>query len=228
MEVSLRIISGDEPKEACFNTGVYKTDYFEILFFKSAGGYLLLNQQKVTIANSTFVFISPFPKRQWKLDPPQLDFTFLIFQEDFLNDFFSDQLFTYCLLFFYQLNYPMNRVVTKEEMQKACGTLTEINGEQQQNTLCIIVRLSFVWPLHCTPPFVCIGGDEHLYTQGHILLVTITQQKRNLLVKQDAQIAGVIQINTSHPDPYFHRDPFYIPMVSYRAQPACCRMVTVN
>ena len=135
VEVLLRVGSGDELKEAFVDTDVYKTDYFEILFFKKANGYLILNEKKITITNNTIVFISPFQKRQWKLDPDQLDFTFLIFQEDFLNDFFSDKLFTYRLLFFYQLDYPLTIGVTNEEMQKACGILTEINQELKQTKL---------------------------------------------------------------------------------------------
>jgi len=135
VEVLLRVGSGDELREAYVDTDVYKTDYFEILFFKNASGYLLLNQQKIVITNYTIVFISPFQKRQWKLDPQHLDFTFLIFQEDFLNDFFSDKLFTYRLLFFYQLDYPLNMAVTDEDMQKACSILTEIKSELKQTKL---------------------------------------------------------------------------------------------
>jgi AraC family transcriptional activator of pobA len=135
VEVLLRVGSGDELREAYIDTGVYKTDYFEILFFKKAKGYLLLNQEKIKITNNTIVFISPFQKRQWKLDPDKLDFTFLIFQEDFLNDFFSDKLFTYRLLFFYQFDYPLSIAVQDEEMQKACSILTEINGELKQTKL---------------------------------------------------------------------------------------------
>ena len=135
VEVLLRVGSGDELKGTYVDTDVYKTDYFEILFFKKVSGYLLLNQQKIMIANNTIVFVSPFQKRQWKLDPKHLDFTFLIFQEAFLNDFFSDKLFTYRLLFFYQLDYPLHMAVTVEEMQKACSILTEINGELKQTKL---------------------------------------------------------------------------------------------
>jgi AraC family transcriptional activator of pobA len=135
VEVLLRVGSGDELKEAFIDTNVYKTDYFEILFFRKAKGYLLLNEKKIAITGNTIVFISPYQKRQWKLDPDQLDFTFLIFQEDFLNDFFSDKLFTYRFLFFYQLDYPLSMGITNEEMKKACGILTEINQELKQTKL---------------------------------------------------------------------------------------------
>jgi AraC family transcriptional regulator, transcriptional activator of pobA len=135
VEVLLRVGSGEELKEAFVDTDIYKTDYFEILFFKKANGYLILNEKKIAITTNTIIFISPYQKRQWKLDPDQLDFTFLIFQEDFLNDFFSDKLFTYRLLFFYQLDSPLKMGVTSEEMKKACSILTEINQELKQTKL---------------------------------------------------------------------------------------------
>ena len=124
-------------------------DCFEILFFKNASGYLLLNQQNITISNHTIVFISPFQKRHWHLDPQDLDFTFLIFQEDFLNDFFSDKLFTYRLIFFYQLDYPLNMAVTEEDMQKACSILTEINTELKQTNWTVSILSVHYFTICC-------------------------------------------------------------------------------
>jgi AraC family transcriptional activator of pobA len=131
----LRAGLGNELKEAYTDTSVYTTDYFEVLFFKQAKGYVVLNGQKITITDNSIVFISPFQKRQLKLHPQALDFTFLIFQEDFLNDFFSDKLFTYRLLYFYQLDHPLNMVVPREEIQKACQLLSEINTELKKTQL---------------------------------------------------------------------------------------------
>ncbi|WP_223808998.1 helix-turn-helix domain-containing protein [Rufibacter hautae] len=125
----LNVRSGDELLEEYTHTDVYNTDFFEILFFKEAKGQLILNQRTIDIADNTIVFISPYQKRQWRMDPHHLDFTLLVFQEDFLNDFFADKLFTYRLLYFYQLDYPLSMTVDSDAMQKACGILTEIKSE---------------------------------------------------------------------------------------------------
>lgn len=132
VEVLLRVGSGEEIKHAYTDTEAYNTDYFEILIFRKAKGHLVLNQQNINLSNNSIVFISPFQKRQWKLDPDHLDFTFLIFQEDFLNDFFADKLFTYRLLYFYQLDYPLSMNVSAEYIHKACSTLTEIHTELKE------------------------------------------------------------------------------------------------
>nr|WP_240336944.1 AraC family transcriptional regulator [Rufibacter sp. SYSU D00308] len=107
----------------------FTTDVFEVIFFKQAKGYLVLNERTISITNNTVVFISPFQKRQWKLEADGLDFTVLIFQEDFLNDFFADKLFTYRLLYFYQLDHPLYISQTSAGLQKACDTLQEIKAE---------------------------------------------------------------------------------------------------
>jgi AraC family transcriptional regulator, transcriptional activator of pobA len=132
VEVLLRVGSGNEIIEAYTDTDVYNTDYFEILIFRRAKGHVVLNQRKIDLADNTIVFISPFQKRQWKLDPNHLDFTFLIFQEDFLNAFFADKLFTYRLLYFYQLDNPLSMNISAQYIQKACSTLTEIHTELRE------------------------------------------------------------------------------------------------
>ena len=132
VEVLLQVGLGHLLPEAYLNPAVYNTDYFEILLFKKGRGHVVLNQQHVPVADNTVVFISPFQKRQWQLDPDHLEFTYLLFQEDFLNDFFADKLFAYRLLFFYQLDYPLGLAVPAAQILKYCGLLTEINAELRQ------------------------------------------------------------------------------------------------
>ncbi|MFH6950031.1 AraC family transcriptional regulator [Flavobacterium sp. FlaQc-51] len=129
VEVLLNLLHGDILIERYLERDTYNTDFFEILLFKTAKGTLILNQQKINITDNTIVFISPFQKRQWTLEKEGLDFTVLVFQENFLNDFFSDKFFTYRLLYFYQLNYPLNVNIEKEELQKAFDQLMEIKYE---------------------------------------------------------------------------------------------------
>lgn len=129
VEMLLNVLHRDALSETYLERDSYNTDFFEILLFKKAKGSLILNQQKITISDNTIVFISPFQKRKWKLDKEGLDFTVLVFQENFLNDFFSDKFFTYRLLYFYQLNYPLNIIIEKEELQKAFDQLMEIKSE---------------------------------------------------------------------------------------------------
>lgn len=129
VEVLLNVLHGDMLSDRYLERDTYNTDFFEILLFKTAKGSLVLNQQMIDITDNTVVFISPFQKRKWTLEKEGLDYTVLVFQENFLNDFFSDKFFTYRLLYFYQLNYPLKISIEKEELQKALGQLMEIKYE---------------------------------------------------------------------------------------------------
>lgn len=111
------------------DTGTFDTDYFEILFFKEAKGTVILNQQEIELKAGSIIFISPFQKRNWQLDPDKIQVTTLIFQEAFLNDFFADKLFTYRLLYFYQLAHPLKMNIEQDELLKYCNLLTEIKVE---------------------------------------------------------------------------------------------------
>ena len=125
----LNVLIADEIRSNYFDTTIYNTDFFEILFFKKAKGHLILNHEKIALTDNSIFFISPFQKRKWQVDIDTLDFTLLVFQEDFLNDFFSDKLFTYRLLYFYQLEHTLKINVTHKEIEKACEMLKEIKTE---------------------------------------------------------------------------------------------------
>ena len=125
----LNVLTTGEVRHNYLSNETFNADFFEIIFFKQANGHLILNHQKIEIKDNSIVFISPFQKRQLFLNPNNLDFTVLAFQEEFLNDFFSDKLFTYRLLYFYQLEFPLIMSVGKESLDRYCVLLTEIKTE---------------------------------------------------------------------------------------------------
>lgn len=125
----LNVLPSEEIKENYLTEETFNTDFFEIAFFKSANGSVIINQQKIPIKDNSIVFISPFQKRKWNLDEKGLDFKILAFQEDFLNDFFADKLFTFRLLYFYQLDYSLVLEVNNKSFEKYCEQLTEIKTE---------------------------------------------------------------------------------------------------
>jgi len=125
----LNVLPSEEIKENYLTEETFNTDFFEIAFFKSASGSVIINQQKIDIKNNSIVFISPFQKRKWNLVEEGLEFKILAFQEDFLNDFFADKLFTFRLLYFYQLDYPLIMEIDENYFGKYSDQLTEIKTE---------------------------------------------------------------------------------------------------
>lgn len=127
----LNVLHSREVGENYLSKEIFNTDYFEIVFFKKGSGFVLLNHQQIVVEDNTVIFISPFQKRQWGLNEDKLEFTSLVFQEDFLNDFFADKLFIYRLLFSYQLEFPLNMQMEREAIDRYCVLLSEIKAELQ-------------------------------------------------------------------------------------------------
>ncbi|MGL4908387.1 MAG: helix-turn-helix domain-containing protein [Bacteroidales bacterium] len=107
----------------------FKTDYFEFLFFRKASGYLLLGHERIELFDNMLLFISPYQQQEWHVDEKELDYTFLIFQEEFLYIFLSDKFFTYRLLYCYQSEYPTFFGVSPESFAHYCELLDNIKKE---------------------------------------------------------------------------------------------------
>lgn len=125
----LNVLPYKEIGENYFTDETFNTDFFEIIFFKSGSGSIELNHQSIQVKKNSVIFISPFQKRKWNLVKKNLDCTMLAFQEDFLNDFFADKLFTFKLLYFYQLELPLVLEIEEISFKTYCEQLTEIKTE---------------------------------------------------------------------------------------------------
>ncbi|UAB82941.1 helix-turn-helix transcriptional regulator [Zunongwangia sp. SCSIO 43204] len=125
----LNVLPSEEIKENYLTEETFNTDFFEIAFFESGTGSVIINQRKVPVKDNSIIFISPFQKRKWELVDHGLKFKILAFQEDFLNDFFADKLFTYRLLYFYQLDYSLLMQIDNDLFDKYNEQLSEIKTE---------------------------------------------------------------------------------------------------
>ena len=107
----------------------YKTDFFEFYFFRKAEGYMLLAGRKIILHPNMVLVISPFQLQEWHVDLDKLDYTFLIFQEEFINNFLSDNYFMYRLLYCYQHDYPTFFDMSTEEMAPFLSQLLQMKKE---------------------------------------------------------------------------------------------------
>lgn len=107
----------------------YKTDFFEFYFFQKAEGYMLLAGRRIILHPNMVLVISPFQLQEWHVDLDKLDYTFLIFQEEFINNFLSDKYFMYRLLYCYQHDYPTFFDMSTEEMTPLLSQLLQMKKE---------------------------------------------------------------------------------------------------
>lgn len=86
-----------------FYPEVHYTDFFEIAIFTEGNGHVCIDTEKIDLVDGTFLFITPFQKRRWFVDRNQLKGYYIIFEKNFLAEFFTDPLFVFRLQYFYNI-----------------------------------------------------------------------------------------------------------------------------
>lgn len=107
----------------------YKTDFFEFIFFRKAQGHIFIADQRIDLHDNMLIIISPYSQQEWHINPATTDYVFLIFQEEFINNFLSDKYFMYRLLYCYQNDKPFYFDMTPSEQLPFLHLLSNIRQE---------------------------------------------------------------------------------------------------
>lgn len=99
-----------------FEAEEHATDFYELIFWESGTGCLMLDNRKINLAAGMMIFIAPFRKRRWFIDrkPPQCHC--LLFREEFVSGYLKNPLFLYDLPFFYH-QFPQDHFPAAQEWQ---------------------------------------------------------------------------------------------------------------
>lgn len=125
-------INTGESKDICgvlTEHRTFKTDFFSFYFFSRANGYVLLNFRKIELRDDMVLLLSPHQQQEWHVDEAELDYTFLIFREDFMHTFIADKFFVYRLLYYYQTDTPPYLFAAPEELAEYMRLLGKIKQE---------------------------------------------------------------------------------------------------
>lgn len=107
----------------------FRTDFFCFFFFRKANGFLLLNFRRIDLRDDMILLLSPHQKQEWHVDEATLDYTFLIFREDFMRTFIADKFFVYRLLYCYQTDTPPYLYCSPGEQAEYIRLLGKIKQE---------------------------------------------------------------------------------------------------
>jgi AraC-like DNA-binding protein len=106
----------------------HQLSFYEILFLEKGAGYLMLDEHKVSLVPGTIVFTSPGQLRCWYMERPVKGYT-LFFDRDFLNLFFTDELFLFRFQYFHQYANPVSMRVPAPAFRQAEGLVRAIEQE---------------------------------------------------------------------------------------------------
>ena len=112
----------------------FKTDFFEFFFLRRANGFLLLNCKRIELHDDMVLLLSPHQQQEWHVDEQALEYTFLIFREDFMRTFIADKFFAYRLLYCYQTDTPPHLSVSRENLAEYMRLLGKIKQELLHTT----------------------------------------------------------------------------------------------
>ena len=139
----------EENPNVYFDPEPHITDFFEILAFEKASGMIELNGHTLEVAENSLFFICPFQKKSCEIRIQGIKGFHLVFQNDFLSDFFDDKLFAYRLQYFYNYQYPQYLRLDRENYDTIRFALNEIISEinNYQNDSPHILRSLFYFSL---------------------------------------------------------------------------------
>lgn len=126
--------SGKEISGVLTENTTFKTDFFEFFFFRRTNGFLLLNCKQIDLHDNMVLLLSPYQQQEWHVDEQELDYTFLIFREDFMRTFLADKFFAYRLLYCYQTDTPPHLSVSQDTFAEYMRLLGKIKQELQHPT----------------------------------------------------------------------------------------------
>ncbi|HKK77753.1 MAG TPA: AraC family transcriptional regulator [Saprospiraceae bacterium] len=109
-----------------FDSAPHTTDFFEMMTFEKASGIIELNGRTFEVVPHSFFFICPFQKKSCRVRTDGVKGFHLVFQNDFLADFFDDKLFAYRLQYFYNYQHPQYLALKKEDYDSVGFALNEI------------------------------------------------------------------------------------------------------
>lgn len=98
----------EESKAFFFEDTPHTVDFYELLFFQEASGTLQLDDQVIQLSNRQIVFASPYQRRIWKVDRSNIKGYYLIFENQFLEQFFADPYFVFRIQYFYNQHTPLH------------------------------------------------------------------------------------------------------------------------
>lgn len=110
--------------------------FYEIYFIIKGNGTFLIDDVTIPYQEGTIIFIPPNKRREWNSER-ETDAYCILFEEEFVGQFFNDSLFVYRFQYFYSNNTPFYLTTTRDEfksyIKKVIEIKTEINGLQHDS-----------------------------------------------------------------------------------------------
>ena len=119
----------------------HQISFYEILLIEKGKGTFSLDENRMPIEPGTIIFTSPGQVRRWNIKQAVSGYT-VFFEKDFLNLFFTDDLFLFRFQYFHQYSTPTNIKMPAKPFQQTLKLVSSIEKEfcQLQNDSIHLLR----------------------------------------------------------------------------------------
>lgn len=183
------------------DTTPFRSDLFEVFFFKKGNGSIVIKDKEIELRDNMILVVSPFMRRQWKVAPDTLDYRFVFFQEDFINELISDKYFVYRLLYSYPTSNPPVLEDSAGEMERYFSYIDDMIEEQTHpvadsyhmllsSLYSLLLKINRRYAREYNLPFN-VPKNNYAYKFKQLLELHVA---KNLTVNEYAELVGVSRI----------------------------------
>lgn len=127
-ELLIDCIKISETKEYVINRKPFILDFYEIIFITQGNGVFRIDDIEIEYKVGSILFIPPFRRREW-IAKTNTDAYVILFEGEFIERFFNDNLFVYRFHYFHNYNSPFHLNISDNNFNSYIEKLEEIRSE---------------------------------------------------------------------------------------------------
>lgn len=128
-ELLMDLYQFEKNAELFFIEDYHTTNFYEIMFFEKGIGKIEIHDTIVDIKDNSAFFFFPGQQKRCFIQKETVKGFHLVFQNEFLGNFFSDKLFTYRLQYFHTILRPFHTFLSNDVFAFLSNLLSEILTE---------------------------------------------------------------------------------------------------
>lgn len=127
-ELLIDCIKISETKEFLINRKPFIISFYEIYFITKGKGFFLLDDIRIPFEKGTIMFLPPNRRREW-ISETETDGYVILFESEFIERFFNDNLFVYRFHYFHNYNTAFHLKTNIRDFESIIEKLKEIRQE---------------------------------------------------------------------------------------------------
>lgn len=175
--------------------------FYELVFIKAGSGQFKLDHEYIPFQAGTVLLLPPNKWRQWCNTDADFEAIYLIFEEEFISQFFNDALYLYRFHYFYNIDSPSFLQLNRVELQDFVQTLAEIEHEikrLQPDSSHLLRALLYYLLIRLNRVYQLQMGQEKSFYQEPVILLFRKLLESHIHEKQRVQeYADLLGISTS-------------------------------